>query len=275
MFNLIVSGRVDNDRKGAISSERVLQFTDEEIRERFMPSGKMDIDAVIKLPTLLMEEGRSDEIARIAWLSKIARQGSDYQLNYSIDLELPRITNADIDALATELHLHDWELGTNHWAIKDVDLFHVLLVQKLAKRAKPRVFPLSEKPVDAKLISLMMPFSAGFGRVHATVKVAIEKMGYRCRRADDFWVNSHIMQDVVELICTSRVVICDLSGKNPNVFYEAGIAHTLGKEVILITQSMEDVPFDLRALRCITYLNNQEGCDGLAASIVDRLKNVL
>ena len=82
------------------------------------------------------------------------------------------------------------------------------------------------------------------------------------------------MHDIIELICTSKVVICDLSGKNPNVFYEAGIAHTLGKEVMLITQNMEDVPFDLRALRCITYLNNQEGCDHLAKEVVARLQRV-
>ena len=59
------------------------------------------------------------------------------------------------------------------------------------------------------------------------------------------------MHDILELISTSKVIICDLSGKNPNVFYEAGIAHTLGKEVILITQHESDVPFDLRPLRYI------------------------
>jgi hypothetical protein len=67
------------------------------------------------------------------------------------------------------------------------------------------------------------------------------------------------------------VVVCDLSGKNPNVFYEAGIAHTLGKEVILITQSMDDIPFDLKALRCITYHNNGEGQAKLAADVVNRI----
>ena len=82
------------------------------------------------------------------------------------------------------------------------------------------------------------------------------------------------MQDIVELICTSQVVVCDLSGKNPNVFYEAGIAHTLGKEVILITQSIDDVPFDLKPLRCIEYLNNCEGLKKLARDVVERINTI-
>ena len=94
------------------------------------------------------------------------------------------------------------------------------------------------------------------------------------QRADNFWLHAHIMQDIIELICTSKVIICDLSGKNPNVFYETGIAHTLGKEVILITQHIDDVPFDLRALRFITYLNNEEGRARLAADILARLATV-
>ena len=193
---------------------------------------------------------------------------------YAIDPEIPRMTNAEIGELATELQIVDWEFSTNHWAIKDVDLFQVLYRQKATQRPAPTVFQLSEKPISSKLISMMMPFSESFRGVHQTVKSALEEEGYECRPADDFWLHSHIIQDIIELICTSRVVICDLSDKNSNVFYEAGIAHTLGKEVILITQSMNDVPFDFRSLRCITYLNNQEGCDKLAGDVVDRLRTI-
>lgn len=125
------------------------------------------------------------------------------------------------------------------------------------------------------LVSLMMPFSGDFNLVYTKLREAIQALGYICQRADDFWLHPHIMQDIIELICTSSVVIFDLSQKNPNVFYEAGIAHTLGKEVILITQSMDDVPFDLRALRCVTYLNNGEGCDRLAADISARLGTLM
>ena len=93
----------------------------------------------------------------------------------------------------------------------------------------------------------------------------------RCQRADDIWINNHIVDDIINLIWRARVVIADLSLRNPNVFYGTGIAHTLGGEVIQIAQSMEDIPFDLRAIRSQTYLNNGEGLERLKAQVVERL----
>jgi len=80
------------------------------------------------------------------------------------------------------------------------------------------------------------------------------------------------LQDISRTtIDRSRVVICDCTGRNPNVFYEIGIAHTLGREVILITQIDADIPFDLRHLRYVTYLNNGEGLAVLYAKLEPRL----
>ena len=76
------------------------------------------------------------------------------------------------------------------------------------------------------------------------------------QRADDIWVNDHIMADIIGLIWRARVVISDLSGKNANVFYETGIAHTLGRDVIQITRAPADVPFDLQPLR---YVHPRDG----------------
>ena len=73
-------------------------------------------------------------------------------------------------------------------------------------------------------------------------------------------------------ISGTREIICDYTGRNPNVLYEAGITHTLGREVILITQSAEDIPFDHRHLRYVHYLNNGEGLVQLSARIQQRLE---
>ena len=96
----------------------------------------------------------------------------------------------------------------------------------------------------------MMPFDAAFDAVYITLKNVAEQAGFRCNRADNIWENPAIIQDVVSHIDRSSVVICDCSGRNPNVFYEIGIAHTLGCEVILITQSEADIPFDLAFEQC-------------------------
>jgi hypothetical protein len=274
MFNLIVSTGVQSETSGTILAGRVFEHTDKRLVAQFKPGGQLDTAAVMSLPTVFMEEGTTDEIAGVGWLSRVEPQGSDYQLRFALDSSVPRLTNRAIRAMASELRIDDWEFTRNHWAVKDVDLFHTLYKKKVEERPVPRVFPLSQKPVNPKLISIMMPFEAGATETYRTVKAAVEAAGYECRRADDFWLHQHIMHDILELISTSQVIICDLSGKNANVFYEAGIAHTLGKEVILVTQHDGDVPFDLRSLRYISYLNNGEGRQDLAAKIVDRLRTV-
>ena len=121
----------------------------------------------------------------------------------------------------------------------------------------------------------MMPFKAEFDKVNSKLKETATSLGLSFKRADDIWDNHSIIQDIVSLISKSKVVICDFSERNPNVFYEAGIAHTLGKEVIIIAQSEGDIPFDLRHLRYIRYLANGEGLDKLSKAISDRLKTIL
>jgi hypothetical protein len=72
-----------------------------------------------------------------------------------------------------------------------------------------------------------------------------------------------VIQTIVSLICQSGIIIADCSGRNANVFYEAGIAHMLGKDVILIAQSMADIPFDLQHL---SILIQQARIEAVSAS---------
>ena len=93
-------------------------------------------------------------------------------------------------------------------------------------------------------------------------------------RADSLWEHSVIIQDVFSLIFRSSVVIVDFTGMNPNVMYETGIAHTLGKLVVPISQSLDDVPFDMRHHRVLTYFPNGEGLQSLADSLGPKLRSV-
>ena len=136
----------------------------------------------------------------------------------------------------------------------------------------PSVFGVPDKPTVDELVSVMMPFSMEFDDVLETIKNACSDVGMLCYRADDLWNNSTIIQDIFELIYCSSVVIVDFSGKNPNVFYEVGIAHTLGKNVIPITQSIDDIPFDLGHHRALNYLNNSEGLEELRKGLEKRLE---
>jgi hypothetical protein len=108
------------------------------------------------------------------------------------------------------------------------DLYLTLLRNSQPRRQQPMVFHLAENEnIEPSLVSAMMPFDASFNAVYAALQRTAESAGLRCRRADDIWENPAVIQDVVSLIDRSRVVICDCTGRNPNVFYEIGIAHTL------------------------------------------------
>ncbi len=138
----------------------------------------------------------------------------------------------------------------------------------------PTIFDVPTELVNPSLVSVMMPFQSELSEVYKTIQAAAHELGLSCRRADDIWDHSIVIQDVFSLIFQSQVVICDFTGKNPNVFYEAGIAHTLGKHVIPITQSAQDIPFDLQHHRYAKYLNNTEGLQKLKEDLVSRLSTL-
>jgi hypothetical protein len=180
-----------------------------------------------------------------------------------------------LQVFAGDLGIDDFEFSRTHWAVKDADLYRALLRNCKPRRPRPRVFRLDENEnIEPSLVSAMMPFHPNFDAVYTTLKRIAEAVGLRCRRADDIWENPAVIQDVVSLIDRSSVVICDCTGRNPNVFYEIGIAHTLGREVILITQAEADIPFDLRHLRFVHYLNNAEGLNALSERLQPRLADL-
>ncbi|MGE5342300.1 MAG: hypothetical protein ACM3SY_12560 [Candidatus Omnitrophota bacterium] len=74
-----------------------------------------------------------------------------------------------------------------------------------------------------------------------------------CHRADKSARPDEIITHIVENLVLSDIVIADLSGRNPNVFYELGVRHAVNNNTILIADNLDDVPFDLRGLRTITY----------------------
>jgi hypothetical protein len=138
----------------------------------------------------------------------------------------------------------------------------------------PYVFDVPDARVESDLVALMMPFDAGFDGVHEAVRRATATCGLRCLRADDIWEESTIVQDIFNLIFRAQIVVVDFSEKNTNVMYETGIAHTLGKHVVPISQSLQDVPFDMRHHRVLQYLANSEGLAKLASDLSTKLRQV-
>lgn len=277
MFNLLMfnvdwaSGRV------TVPLGRMFEYTDEHIADQFRHNESLMLDRLTALPCLFCEEGTTDEVAYVGQIDRARLTGTDLTLEISFDSDVPQLQNAMIFENRMELDMpHEFEFSRNHWALKEIDLYRFMLRTIRPRRQRPTVFQIPEhENIEPTLAYAMMPFDARFVAVYDSIQRAALNAGLRCRRADDIWENAAIIQDVVALIDKSRVVICDCTGRNPNVFYEAGIAHTLGREVILITQSEHDIPFDLRHLRYVCYLNNAEGLGELATALQARMQTIL
>src|SRR5215831_14264936 len=124
---------------------------------------------------------------------------------------------------------------------------------------------------------VIMPFGPPFDRYYKNIFVpAIEEAGLRPVRGDSIFLPSAIIQDIWRLLSDAKVLVADLTGRNPNVFYELGLAHALQKPVILVANSMDDVPFDLRGLRVLSYdKENENWGTELRQTVVASLKETL
>jgi hypothetical protein len=101
---------------------------------------------------------------------------------------------------------------------------------------------------------VMMPFGNPYDEYYSEIYLqAIEKSGLVPKRADSLYRPSPILHDIWEFINDSALVIADITGRNPNVMYELGLAHAIAKPAIIISDNIDDVPFDLRALRILLY----------------------
>lgn len=118
-----------------------------------------------------------------------------------------------------------------------------------------------------------MPFAAEFENVFEIVRNEVEYCGLTCTRADMLATTGQITDDIWNSIVDARVLVADLTGNNPNVFYETGVAHALGKPVILLTQHGSRVPFDLRVVRHISY--DPKALRGLAESLLPVIQSCL
>lgn len=170
----------------------------------------------------------------------------------------------DMDALAEQIVQR---LQQKWWALQNQPgMAEQAMMYQEALRLKPGelVFgkPLSSRQFQSDIF-VIMPFAAEFDPVYrGVIKPLIGEMQLRCVRGDEFASQrGSIIEEVWAALNNCRLVIADISGGNDNVFYELGIAHTLNKPAVIITQAEnpEGVPFDIRHLRYIPYRNTDEG----------------
>ncbi|WP_447741919.1 hypothetical protein [Pseudomonas laurentiana] len=280
MFNMLIKAAEWSEGRDIFWKSRVFEYTNDDLKGQFTINNVPDFESLIKHPALFIEETSRDrqQYGRVGRISRVVRNGGDeITLEYHFDPAIPPIPQKDLIRLAPLLGMPSGRFGhytRTHWSIKDIDIYHVLLTETLRNQRSPTVFKLPpSQTIDSNLISAMMPF-AGFDPVWAAIQQVVENSQMKADRADSIWEHQEIIQDIVALIDRSAVIIGDCTGRNANVFYEIGIAHALGKEVILITQNAADIPFDLAHLRNIRYHNNGEGIERLKVELSGRLATI-
>jgi len=101
---------------------------------------------------------------------------------------------------------------------------------------------------------IVMPFSQEWSvDVHRILAGACEAAGVRPVRGDDLFTPTDFLEDIWQNINAADFVIADITGRNPNVLYELGIAHTLAKPVLILSRQAGDIPVDLATRRVILY----------------------
>lgn len=145
----------------------------------------------------------------------------------------------------------------------------VTIIAKTGKERRVREF------LDTCFV--MMPFGGWFDRYYQEVYVpAIKEAGLEPVRADELFSTGSVVEQIWEQITKAKVLLADLTDKNPNVFYELGLAHAAIKPVVFTAARIDDIPFDLRHLRVIVYETREpEWAPKLRKFITEYLRNTI
>ena len=127
--------------------------------------------------------------------------------------------------------------------------------------------------VNKKMIFVLTPFNEKYDKTYEIIKKTCNRSGFECRRGDEERVSGQILRHIMNEILRARIIIANISGRNPNVMYELGICQAIGKPVLLISESEYDIPFDISVSRILIYKNtmrlSRELSDWITQTVID------
>jgi hypothetical protein len=107
--------------------------------------------------------------------------------------------------------------------------------------------------VDERSVFVLTPFHQSHNKTYSVISSVCLDLRLQCSRGDEEFVDGPLLSHIVKQIVSASFLIANVNGRNPNVFYELGIAHTLGKRVIIVSKNYETIPFDLRSQQIVLY----------------------
>lgn len=116
-------------------------------------------------------------------------------------------------------------------------------------------------------IFVLTPFHSRFDEDFQTIKSVCHGVGLKCLRGDETFIESDIFPMMLKYILKSDFIIANITGRNPNVLYELGIAQALDKNVLLISKNPKELPIDIKSRKFVIYNDPIE--------LKDKLKDAL
>ncbi|MCA0902028.1 nucleoside 2-deoxyribosyltransferase [Microbulbifer agarilyticus] len=127
--------------------------------------------------------------------------------------------------------------------------------------------------VKDKSAFVLTPFHPEFDESYEWIKSFFIDHDYTCTRGDAVLAESNVLSHIISAMLESEIVVANISGRNPNVFYELGIAHALGKKVVLVARSKEDITFDVSNSQIAIYKDRDSLNSSLSRWLVSILRN--
>lgn len=107
------------------------------------------------------------------------------------------------------------------------------------------------------------------------ISAVVEPMGYHPIRADHISEPGIITSQVIQHVVDSPLVVADLTGRNPNVFYELAIRHAIKKPLIQLIRTGEQIPFDVAATRTIYVdINDLDSVEQAKKELVKQIESI-
>lgn len=127
--------------------------------------------------------------------------------------------------------------------------------------------------LNSDKVFVLTPFSEEERDVYALVRSVCLDAGFVVSRGDESRAEGDILPQIIRGIASSQIVIANISSRNPNVFFELGIAMAIGKATLLISDTLSDVPFDLKSRRIIVFKELPELREKLTSALLQTVRH--
>ena len=181
MFNVMVTASDNAWEEGAYNWDRIrmLEYTEDSIREPLKALSNDALEELAKLPTLFMYEQSTEGTPRLGMIKRIQQRGSEFRVIFEFDEAVPPLSEDQIVALKWELQLADFEFSRTHWAVKDGDLYAILHEVGLIPVAAPVAPPpeLVAPAVDVTPAKVFLVHGRDEGAKHAVARFLERRVG--------------------------------------------------------------------------------------------------